>query len=279
MPGTSGPSLESVAAFYDNVAAMEILFGESIHVGCWPEGEGELPLADAQRQLASRVAAAASAREGMRLLDVGCGTGGPARWLARTLGVSVRGVAISPNQVAAATARSLREGLGGRAVFQVTDAAALPFADGEFDAAIAIESIFHMPDKPGALREVCRVLRGGAALIIAEFAEREPGALVADSDAAASLLGLMDIPSGEDYRQLLTAAGFDVKDIADISDQVMPTFPRLDQRMTDQHAALTATAGAGHVTALREVIALFGAALAAGKASYIIITARKTATV
>lgn len=167
MRETDGPSLERVAAFYDNTAAMDIVFGQSIHLGLWPDGDDGSSLADAQDRLTDRltdlVAAQCGAHAGALVLDVGCGTGGRARWLARAANVSVTGISISPQQVAEASARAAREGLDSRLRFQLADAADLPFADGGFDAAIAIESILHMPNKLRVLRELVRVLRPGPA--------------------------------------------------------------------------------------------------------------------
>lgn len=56
-----------------------------------------MSLAEAQDRLTDLVAAQSCVGTGARLLDVGCGTGAPARRLARTIGVSVTGVTLSPS--------------------------------------------------------------------------------------------------------------------------------------------------------------------------------------
>jgi len=172
-------SPEAVAAFYDETAVMELLFGENIHFGFWVDetadaGGGSADFTQAQDRLTDMVGTRSGARAGARLLDVGCGTGTPARRLARTTGVSVTGVTISPTQVEVATTRSQEHRLAERTSFQLADARSLPFADEEFDGAFAIESLVHIPDKLSALREIFRVLRPGAAFVMADFVLNEP---------------------------------------------------------------------------------------------------------
>jgi cyclopropane fatty-acyl-phospholipid synthase-like methyltransferase len=47
--------------------------GQNIHLGYWPEDEGDLSMAEAQDRLTDLVAAQCGVRKGARLLDVGCG--------------------------------------------------------------------------------------------------------------------------------------------------------------------------------------------------------------
>src|SRR5262249_42634425 len=100
------------------------------------------------------------------LLDVGCGSGGPAMFLARTIGLRITGVDINEAGIAAANAAAMAAGLGPRAQFICLDGSgALPFADRSFDAIQMIDAINHIPDRLALLRELCRVLRPGGALL------------------------------------------------------------------------------------------------------------------
>jgi SAM-dependent methyltransferase len=78
------------------------------------------------------LAAAARLEPSSRVLDVGCGIGGPARYLASTFGCQVTGVDLSPGFIDAANYLTARCGLSGRATFQVGDALHLPFEDASF---------------------------------------------------------------------------------------------------------------------------------------------------
>jgi SAM-dependent methyltransferase len=89
------------------------------------------------------------------VLDVGCGEGQISRLAAAVPGVTrVAGVDVSWRQLIAAAQR------GGPGVVQ-SEAAALPFPDGSFDAAVACLVFEHITDGVGAIAEVGRVLRPG----------------------------------------------------------------------------------------------------------------------
>jgi 2-polyprenyl-6-hydroxyphenyl methylase/3-demethylubiquinone-9 3-methyltransferase len=101
----------------------------------------------------------AHVRPGDRCLDIGCGDGstsGP--WLLQR-GCDYLGVDVSGTAVAHATAAGLRAML-------VDDAASLPFGDGEFDVALAIEVLEHLFSPHLAAAEALRVLRPGGVLIV-----------------------------------------------------------------------------------------------------------------
>jgi SAM-dependent methyltransferase len=94
-----------------------------------------------------------------RVLDVGCGDGQVAR-LARKLGAEVvAGVDPIWNQISVAAAR------GGGPSYARADAAALPFADGSFDTAVACLVFEHIRSVDEAVAEVARVLRPGGVFL------------------------------------------------------------------------------------------------------------------
>lgn len=106
---------------------------------------------------------------GSHALDVGCGSGGPALYLARTTGAQVTGVDINAHGVAAANAQAREQRLGARARFQQVDASQpLPFPDANFDALICIDAINHLPDRLGVLREWRRVLKANGLLLFTD---------------------------------------------------------------------------------------------------------------
>ncbi len=102
-------------------------------------------------------------REGMTVVDVGCGIGGPMRRVVREAGVRVVGVNTSAVQLNKAKSLNAEAGLD-----HMVDYLACSFmdmsavADATFDRAYAIESTCHAPDKAGAFAEIYRVLKPGA---------------------------------------------------------------------------------------------------------------------
>jgi ubiquinone/menaquinone biosynthesis C-methylase UbiE len=103
---------------------------------------------------------------GARVLDVGCGLGGPARHLAAAHAVRVTGIDLSPSFVAVARMLAERCGLADRVEFRQADALDLPFADGSFDHAWTQHVAMNIADRDRFYRSIHRVLKPGGRLAI-----------------------------------------------------------------------------------------------------------------
>ncbi|WP_420349135.1 methyltransferase domain-containing protein [Pelagibius sp.] len=95
------------------------------------------------------------------VLDLGCGIGGPARWLADQRGCRVIGIDLTPDYCLAAQELSAQVGLAERAGFVCGDGLALPFADASFDQIWTQHAAMNIADKARLYREVARVLKPG----------------------------------------------------------------------------------------------------------------------
>jgi ubiquinone/menaquinone biosynthesis C-methylase UbiE len=102
------------------------------------------------------VAAVVEARPA-RVLEVGCGWGELAEWLARDTAAQVVAVDLSERMVELARARGVDA--------QVGDVQELPFADASFDVAVAAWMLYHVPDLDRGISELARVLRPGGILV------------------------------------------------------------------------------------------------------------------
>jgi ubiquinone/menaquinone biosynthesis C-methylase UbiE len=103
------------------------------------------------------------------VLEVACGSGGPALFMARTVGCHVTGVDINENGIATANRMATAQGLNGRVRFQLIDASqALLFTDGSFDALICIDSINHLPNRSKVLGEWYRLLKPGGRVLFTD---------------------------------------------------------------------------------------------------------------
>ena len=152
---------ETVREYY-NLCNEFMVFGwsESLHFAPLSQHES---LEDSQARHQRLMIAKLELQEGMTVIDVGCGIGGPMRRVAREAGVSVLGVNSSEVQLGRARSLTAEAGLD-----LVIDYLACSFmdmsaiADGTFDRGYAIESTCHAPDKAAAFAEIYRVLKPGA---------------------------------------------------------------------------------------------------------------------
>ena len=106
-----------------------------------------------------------------RLLDLGSGLGGPARFVAReTAGLRVHAVTIVEWQAKQARTLARSAGAAHRVQFLQADYTRTPWAESTYDGAYAIESACHAdgPDKATVIREAARVLKPGARLVVAD---------------------------------------------------------------------------------------------------------------
>ena len=152
---------ETVKEYYDLCGElMEFGWGESLHFAPLSPNES---LEESKVRHQRLMIANLELREGMTLIDVGCGVGGPLRRVVREAGVKVVGV--NSNEIQLDKARSLDAEAG---LDHMTDYLACSFmdmeaiADDTFDRGYAIESTCHAPDKAGAFAEIYRVLKPGA---------------------------------------------------------------------------------------------------------------------
>jgi len=97
----------------------------------------------------------------MRVLDVGSGVGGPARYLAAAHGCRVTGVDLSAPFVEAARYLTERTGQSGLVSFETASALELPFEDGRFDVVLLQHVAMNIADRALLYRELRRVLKPG----------------------------------------------------------------------------------------------------------------------
>jgi ubiquinone/menaquinone biosynthesis C-methylase UbiE len=111
----------------------------------------------------------------MRVLDVGSGVGGPARYMAKTYGCTVTGIDLTDEFVTAAIELTERCGLADKVAVRQGNALAMPFADASFDAACCFNVAMNIADKAGLAREIRRVLKPKGRVVWTEAAQGPVG--------------------------------------------------------------------------------------------------------
>lgn len=135
-------------------------WAESFHL---PPFHGNSTLAQALIAQEHGLADKAGFRAGMRLLDIGCGIGGPALSIVTHCGAHVTGINIVPRHIEIAQGKARDSGLVHLLDFLTADMMFLPFPACSFDGAYSFDAICHAPDKARAYAEIARVLKPGAA--------------------------------------------------------------------------------------------------------------------
>jgi ubiquinone/menaquinone biosynthesis C-methylase UbiE len=121
------------------------------------------------RPIANRLLDLARIDSGMKVLDVGCGTGILTRLAAARLTEAGQAVGIDLSEGVLQKGRELAaaEGLHNRVAFRSGDAEELPFEDRSFDVVISLYALRHLPDPVRALRAMKRVLVPGGRAVVA----------------------------------------------------------------------------------------------------------------
>jgi len=110
-----------------------------------------------------------ASKKSMRVLDVGCGFGGTVASLnERFSPIDLVGLNIDARQLKRAR-RKIKPAKGNKIKFVHGDACDLPFEDNSFDVVLAVECIFHFPDRAKFFREANRVLKPKGKFAFSDF--------------------------------------------------------------------------------------------------------------
>lgn len=169
-------------------------------------------------------------RPGMRVIDLGCGVGGPLRTIAQATGAHVIGINNNDYQLGKARRMNARKGLSDRCELVKADFMELPFAGGEIDAAYAIEATCHAPDHRALFREIRRVLRPGGMFASYEWCmtERYDPRSTVHYRVKRSIErgdGLPDLKTIDEVRDAAREAGFEVIQMRDLVADCDPSTP------------------------------------------------------
>jgi cyclopropane fatty-acyl-phospholipid synthase-like methyltransferase len=158
---------------------------------------GTAAVADAARTLGLTAAS--------HVLDIGSGVGGPARFLAHTVGCRVTALELQPQLHALGVELTRRTGLAGRVTHLLGDALVHPLPD--VDAAVSFLAIVHIPERPRLFAHLAAALRPGGGIYIEDLCRRGPLSARDRSDLKA-IVHANTLTSLDDYASDLRNAGF-----------------------------------------------------------------------
>lgn len=174
------------------------------------------------------MAALLMAQPGDRILDIGSGIGGPARWIAQNFGCTVTGIDLTRDFCVAAEELNRATGLADRVRIVHGSALSLPFPDASFDRAYSQNVVMNIADKVAFYREARRVLKPGGILVLSNLA-RGPGPEPTYPTPWAATAGTSFLSTLEETRSEIQAAGLDIRSFKDTTADNLPGLRAMHQ--------------------------------------------------
>jgi tocopherol O-methyltransferase len=217
--------LDHIQKHYDRLSFLyRLLWGEHLHHGYW---DNDQSVQQAQVRLMERLAERAGVVRGTHVLDIGCGLGGSAFWLADQFDCQVTGLTISPVQARMATKKAKARGLSDRVQFQVTDANQWQPVPESVDIVWIMESSEHFQDKKGFFKRCASALRPGGVLAVCAWLRRDGPMPEDEQKLVATIAEAMlsaSLDSLSDYQRWMRESGLVVATAEDITRRIEPTW-------------------------------------------------------
>ena len=223
-------TVAEIREHYDSLALIYRTFwGDHIHHGLFVTGE-ESP---EQAQIKLLDHCSAMVKPLGKVLDVGCGHGGTAIYLAERFGCDVVGLTLSEKQARIAQANAAAAGVQ-TLRFVAADAETYEYPAEAFDVVWTMESSEHFSDKRRYLKNVVRSLRPGGRLLVTAWSGSMERARVR---AVAAAFLCPELWTAEAYESAMRLEGLEVNHAADLTPGVMRTWKICRERTRLARAA------------------------------------------
>lgn len=213
---------------------------------------------------------------GKTLLDIACGSGGPALRIAERTGCAIAGVDVHDQAIATANSLAAQCGVSDRAQFEVADAtAALRFPDASFDAIISIDAINHLPDRPRVIADWSRLLKPGGRMLFTDPIT-VTGPLTADEIAIRSSIGFfLFVPRGYD-ESVISQSGLHLLACEDVTTNMAEIAARRRAARASREGALREIEGDQTYEGQQEFFAVASRIAGEGRLSRFVYVAEKS---
>ena len=159
----------------------------------------------------------AKINESTHVLDLCCGLGGPARYLAYHYGCRVTGVDMNTDRLAGAVRLTERTKLQDRVLFHHANALQTGLADETFDVIVSQEAFCHIPNKKTLITECVRLLKPGGRIVYTDILARSSMTNEIRSRLETEMV-FSELSTLEQYCHLLEEKGCQVIEVEDLSD-------------------------------------------------------------
>ena len=268
--------VSTTQAYYDGPAdeIYRSIWGDNIHLGVYCSDECQQ--LEAKEHTNEIMASAVTLGPDVRVLDLGCGYGSAARYLAANFGCAVTGTNISEKELELARSRSEEAGLDHLLSFEYGDFHHLDYPGDFYDVVWSQDAFLHAANKMAVLSECRRVLKPGGALVFTDILVRkdtpeEDRARIYDRVKSPDMWDL------EDYRRGLSSLELSITREEDWSENVAPSYAWVRDGLQENREALLPRVGAETIDRTVESLSFWVDSAKAGKIGWALIVAKKPA--
>ncbi|MCB2191119.1 MAG: methyltransferase domain-containing protein [Deltaproteobacteria bacterium] len=224
--------------------------GEDIHIGLYRDPDEDIATAS-RRTVLTMASRLDDIGENTRVLDLGAGFGGAARWLAQNFGCRV--TALNLSEVQNQRDRQMNQEQGLDHLVEVVDARFedVPRPDNSYDVIWSQDAILHSPDRTRVMDEVRRVLKPGG-----QFVFTDP--MAADDCPEEVLQPILDrihldnLGSPGFYQQTLGERGFQDRGFDDHTEQLVTHYSRVLQETEKRQDELLETVSQEYIDNMKK---------------------------
>jgi cyclopropane fatty-acyl-phospholipid synthase-like methyltransferase len=200
---------------------------------------------------------------GQRVVEIGSGVGGPARWIAAMTGAEVTALELQPDLNALATALSQRAGLAGKVHHLCANILDGPPPGAPFDHAVSFLCFLHIADRRRLFSVIASSLASGGSLYIEDFVGLRP---LSSAEAAALATKVMCpyVPDRDRYAADLAEAGFVIDKCEDLTALWRDFTSSRLEAFRDARPAKAAMLGADLADGLEDFYAVMAGLFASG---------------
>ena len=267
-------TVSTTREYYDGPAdeIYRLVWGDNLHLGvpCNPD----CPHPEAMEHTNEIMAGFAGLSPHARVLDLGCGYGSTARFLAQSRGCNVTGINISEKELELARQRASESRLGPLLKFETGDFHSLNYEDRSFDVVWSQEAFLHGADKGRILSEAHRVLVEDGLLVFTDIMVTS-GTSLSDRQRIYDRIRSPGMWDANEYRLALAEHGFDVRREEDWSSHVARSYGWVRDRLLRERGTLLPRTGAETIARTLDGLAFWVESANAGKIGWSLFVASK----
>lgn len=223
----------------------QIWGGEDIHIGIY--GDDEVPIAEAsQRTVDTMAKLLGDVPADAKIIDLGAGYGGAARYLSKRFGCKVHCINLSETQNERNRQLTKEQGLSDW--IEVTDGSFenLPEGDGEYDIAWSQDSFLHSGERARVMDEINRVLRPGGLLIFTDpmQADNCPEGVL---EPVLDRIHLDSLGSPAFYREQARRLGWKELEFVELTEQLVNHYSRVRKELQSRREELEQHVSAAYI--------------------------------